>query len=979
MATTLASTLYPPQFPSTFAPAFVLDEDVKIYFSLSAYNSLGTIKRAHISLVNQTSNENALNSVTGLLFKNIEYDTVKGLYFITLSVTDIKGTVTSSESDEEDAAQVLETSGWKNNQYYKFQMRFDAFSDASSAQQYSEEYYRTYTQYFSEWSQVLLLRPISRPRVVLRPFVDLDEDAVPAFNHGILLLSGSVKFADEDEIEQMSFYSFEILNDTTGDVIDSGEKQVYTGSSVAPNTIEYKLNLMTVATGTKYSLKVTVTTKNNYVFSKSYKFTIADFIPDGDNNKFDPVFKVDTSQMDYGRLVLTIKNENNVEGNIYIRRASSESNFRDWESVYEFKNVGPIDETFTDTTIGSGIWYRYTAQYENSIGGLSQLHYAENENGEVSIFPDFYDAILSRGDKQISIRYNYKVSSVKPNVARTKIDTLGGKYPKFAENIALNYKQLSITGLISSQEDENGLFLTKDEYFGDNSLNFSIYEQNAFSADYYRENYNYLWERGFREELVKWLNDGEPKLYRSMTEGLMVVMVTDISLTPNATLSRRLYDFSATLYEIADGNSVSTLDTLGIFSPQTISSSVTGGDDSPEVVLKMSAPGQLYRVTAPTTKDNILASNIGLILDQKFTDTQNGKNVQGGYTYDGIYLDNVKIQFHTQPSVYLLKGGDVILQSDASIASLPESDRRYLRLGYMIELNRESDAAKIFINERGYYQVPSDVKVTSLYVPNTSDVYSLEYVLHYNLRPSTTSQITSTTVEKTIVGQNRGIYEAYSYLGDKIRKKYTFVTDLYYQKMQWWRGISLDVDPYAIARIMYQGESKYTDYVVGQTGVLNFLTDFPVQDMCFVGRRMHRVSTARQPYCEPWEFALNEEAIAVDTTESWRNVVDNSKAGDVKVYSNAVPYDIIADDWEGLSETQQYALYQEQVAIAALSDIKDPKYHMVYNVNGTYWIYYVDGKFYKFTLDATGDSGIAAVPIEGDINFYGDIIRSNYK
>ena len=77
---------------------------------------------------------------------------------------------------------------------------------------------------------------------------------------------------------------------------------------------------------------------------------------------------------------------------------------------------------------------------------------------------------------------------------------------------------------------------------------------------------NWWWERKFREEVIEWLNDGEPKLYRSMTEGNMLVMFDSVSLTPNAQLGRRIWNFSATIYEVGDGYSLTDLSTLGIFS-----------------------------------------------------------------------------------------------------------------------------------------------------------------------------------------------------------------------------------------------------------------------------------------------------------------------------------------------------------------------------------------------------------------------------
>jgi hypothetical protein len=61
-------------------------------------------------------------------------------------------------------------------------------------------------------------------------------------------------------------------------------------------------------------------------------------------------------------------------------------------------------------------------------------------------------------------------------------------------------------------------------------------------------------EREFRNELVNWLNNGNPKLFRSPTEGNFIVRLMNISLSPNDTLGRMLYTFSCTAYEVADLN-----------------------------------------------------------------------------------------------------------------------------------------------------------------------------------------------------------------------------------------------------------------------------------------------------------------------------------------------------------------------------------------------------------------------------------------
>lgn len=59
-------------------------------------------------------------------------------------------------------------------------------------------------------------------------------------------------------------------------------------------------------------------------------------------------------------------------------------------------------------------------------------------------------------------------------------------------------------------------------------------------------------ERKYREKVMEWLSNGEPKLFRSETEGNMIVMLSGVSFTPYDKSYRMIYSMSATVTEIAD-------------------------------------------------------------------------------------------------------------------------------------------------------------------------------------------------------------------------------------------------------------------------------------------------------------------------------------------------------------------------------------------------------------------------------------------
>lgn len=134
----------------------------------------------------------------------------------------------------------------------------------------------------------------------------------------------------------------------------------------------------------------------------------------------------------------------------------------------------------------------------------------------------------------------------------SKVDTIGGKYPIFLRNGDTRYMSFNFGGLISFNMDEEGLFDSA----------FAIHEPNRESTDTSlvldlesftsQSTSNYKREREFREKVLAWLNDGNPKLFRSPTEGIKLVRLTNNNLSPNPQVSRMIYSFNSMATEIDD-------------------------------------------------------------------------------------------------------------------------------------------------------------------------------------------------------------------------------------------------------------------------------------------------------------------------------------------------------------------------------------------------------------------------------------------
>lgn len=174
--------------------------------------------------------------------------------------------------------------------------------------------------------------------------------------------------------------------------------------------------------------------------------------------------------------------------------------------------------------------------------------------GPGPILADFEHAYLFDGERQLKLAFNPKVSSFKNTILESKVDTLGGKYPFFFRNARVKYKEFPISGLISCLMDPDDKFLT-----GVNQLQLETHNNNGtinildqYVGDTQLTSTNIYKERNFKMEVLEWLTNGQPKIFRSPTEGNFIVRLMNTSLSPNDTVGRMLHTFSSTAYEMAD-------------------------------------------------------------------------------------------------------------------------------------------------------------------------------------------------------------------------------------------------------------------------------------------------------------------------------------------------------------------------------------------------------------------------------------------
>lgn len=360
-----------------------------------------------------------------------------------------------------------------------------------------------------------------------------------------------VYYQNQDVAEKAYSYHFNLYNNemmllqTSGEIVHNISLDVDLIESHDAYIIEQDLK-----TNKSYYLEYVVTTLNGLVESSGlYRIM--------QKKSIDPEIKaglIPELNFENGYVDVKLQGHRNAEGVEYaatgafkILRASEEDGYAAWHEVLKFALYGqqPSRWIWKDFTVKQGVTYKYALQQYSDYLSSNRL---ESE----PIYVDYEHAFLYDGERQLKIKYNPKMTSFKNDLLESKMDTIGGKHPFIFRNGNVKYKEFPLSGLISCQLDEENLFIAEEDLGRyDNTINLT--GENIAS------------EREFKLEVLEWLNNGKPKLFRSPTEGNYIVRLLNVSLAPNDTVGRMLHTFTATAYEIAD-YTYSNLSAYGLIS-----------------------------------------------------------------------------------------------------------------------------------------------------------------------------------------------------------------------------------------------------------------------------------------------------------------------------------------------------------------------------------------------------------------------------
>lgn len=226
-----------------------------------------------------------------------------------------------------------------------------------------------------------------------------------------------------------------------------------------------------------------------------------------------------------------------------------------WEEVTRLKASSMQEAVLYDYFVENGNYYRYALQpiLANGMKGAITIFY-----DTVSTFEGFW--LLGEDDMQFSFIYNGKIGEIKHNKPIDIIETISGQYPYFVGASDLNYRTFQFSGTLTYHQDVHKL-LTSDTYSAaispDPTIPISYVELKYgdemllnYKNDLEEMQDGMVMQRVWRDKILKWLNDGKPKILKSEAQGDMLVMIRDVQVTPIESLFGLVSDFQCQMTEI---------------------------------------------------------------------------------------------------------------------------------------------------------------------------------------------------------------------------------------------------------------------------------------------------------------------------------------------------------------------------------------------------------------------------------------------
>lgn len=815
-----SKVLYPPIVDS-YMPAFEagVNSYCEVYFRLSKFNASSDFSSVHATVVKQSTSMNVVKKIddngryrsTGIIL-NIKPEVVKtedNLYYIRINSSDL-----SSISDGYE--------GWIPDWTYKIQIRLSSKDYDGSIGQAA--WLNGNASYFSEWSTICIVKAIRHITYTI-DVLDIDtsdennstsnDESIATLYSSIFPVSGEFSNCGSENIHTYSF----ILYDADDTIIENSGS-IYANQFQDNKSYNYLMKTE-LEDGKTYKFEFKFETDNHFI-GGAYKYT------NDDGEEIDKRYEFIVSQAQIDRIncyIITAENDENglltditsvhaeeeegrigiklyspssssYSGNICIRRADSRDNFKTWEDIKIYIAKEQIINNIPiiyDYTIESGVWYKYGVQGIDKDGTRGVM------NTISPIMRNFnYSFLLGKDDKQLKLMFDNAMGSFKIQMQESKIDPIGATYPIVTRNAATRYRTFPLNGLISFWMDENEVFCNKKVVYDYEDV-VELY--NVYNDENNIIQYDYIYERDFRNMVLDFLHDGEFKLFKSPTEGNIIIRLTDINCTPNQSLDRMIYSFTSNAHEMAAPTMANYLK-YGFYYP---------GEYGTDFSTFETRLGQIQM-------DFPVGVNIFNEIYKKY-DSQ-GKNL-GGYSKTLNNIHHIKITFDSKPlriqnsSNEYVVGNNFLL--NGKLFTVYDPVRMY---EFDERLEYTALDSLVFLGD-------AEGKVTT--VRATIDfLYEMQSEVYQG------KQIQERTV-KSGIGQVFNEYKPGADIYNEIYYKYYIESERTFRRLNLISSIEIEANPGTVLLIRDEADTQGENHVVGATGQLRFYELSNIGSIRYVG------------------------------------------------------------------------------------------------------------------------------------------------
>ena len=854
-----SSNLYPPIVAYSM-PAFAIENStntravgntrVRVYFALSSYNSRSNFSTVHATVRYQQNNSNALDrtrypaQIKICQVYEVEPNNTEEIAdAVVIGGTQYRYYI---ELEDRDLAPITSSTGqgaFQPDVTYKVQLRICEEKDSGITPTIA--YFNSIQDKCSEWSTVCLIRGIIPPTYIIKDLESDDKEVETEMMYASTDAIFTLSFTPGSKEETLRYWRMTLYDETENFLADSGLKSfdnynniIYedNGSFAMETSLLYQMAL-----DTKYILKVFIETKNGYTSTKTLPFTTT---ARGSDTLEADVTAYIVEEDGYAVIQVVSKNDKDTM-NVTLCRTSAESNFSAWEDIANITVVEEkLDWSYCDFTIESGQYYQYGAQIRDIRGRRG------TRVKSLPVMGEFEDAFLvEKGEslsnaKQLKLRYDFKVNTLNRIVSESKTDTIGSQYPYVRRNGNMYYRELQCTGLITGFMDNSDLFTSDSElYHGTETAQKYAEIRDAISTKV--NQYDFTYEREFREAVEEFLLNSKVKLFKSLQEGNMFVKLMNVSFTPRQGLNRLLYDFTATFVEV-DEVTIPNLNKYGMLTIGNYQSVISTINNN--LLGRLTDPNQISAAMQDSSIIPTMVIPAGTDIMELISNRYNIGQLDNDIRTTDFYLTHFRIEIESEPYLINLNTNPPAVVDD--IGAKIYDDKGYT-VGWLIKLN---DQTILLEPPNNIYELKGDetyLSSNTTIVPLKDTTMQIDFVINL-IKEQDSSKVPIKMTYRKINGQYINHFKSDENIIDTLWYKYyiDFYSSSredeeqdYYEQIIKVFSIEVEAEPGTIiqARSSAFNRGQLSEMVVGETGRL--LVDpgskeYSIEDMFIKGIRI---------------------------------------------------------------------------------------------------------------------------------------------